>query len=74
MADKTLKNNMPDDNPYRGPDPVEAVPNREREKTYQPATPPAAVTAAQQEMPEKTAQEKVGTEMSEAVDEVKKRL
>ena len=61
------------DNPNVGPGPVEAEPNTVRE-TYTPANPPAAVTAEQQKMPEKVAQDKVDREMGDAVDQVKKRL
>ncbi len=62
------------DNPNVGPGPVEGEPNTVREKTYKPANPPAAVTAEQQKMPEKAAQDKVEAEMGDAVDAVKKRL
>ncbi len=74
MAGQTPNDSMKHDNPNTGPAPVEAEPNTQREKTYQPANPPAAVTAEQQRMPEKTAQEKVDREMGKAVDEVRKRL
>ncbi len=62
------------DNPNVGPGPVEAKPNHVREKTYRPANPPAAVEEELKKLPESTAEEKVRTDMPEAVDEVKKRL
>ena len=74
MAGQTSDDSMKHDNPNTGPAPVEAEPNAQREKTFEPANPPAAVTAEQQRMPEKTAQDKVGDEMGDAVDEVRKRL
>ena len=74
MAGQTTDDSMKRDNPNTGPEPVEAEPNAQREKTFKPANPPAAVTAEQQRMPEKTAQDKVESEMSQAVDEVRKRL
>ena len=61
-------------NPNVGPEPVEAEANHVREKTFTASTPPKAVTKAQQELPEKTAEDKVRTDMPGAVDEVKKRL
>ena len=42
-----------------GPEPVKAVPNHDREKTYAPANPPSEVTTETEKLPEKTAQEKV---------------
>lgn len=74
MAGQTTDDSMKHDNPNTGPGPVSAEPNTQREKTYQPANPPAEHTAAQQGMPEKTAQEKVGEEMGAAVDAVRKKL
>ena len=74
MAGQTPDDSMKHDNPNTGPEPVEAEPNAQREKTYQAPIPPAAVTAEQQRMPEKTAQDKVESEMGNAVDEVRKRL
>lgn len=74
MADQTTDDSMKHDNPNTGPAPVGAEPNTQREKTYQAPTSPPEVTAAQQGMPEKTAQEKVGTDMGDAVDAVRKKL
>ena len=74
MAGQTPNDSMKHENPNTGPEPVGAEPNAQREKTYQPANPPAAVTAEQQRMPEKTAQDKVESDMGDAVDEVRKRL
>ena len=62
------------DNPNVGPGPVETTPNHVREKTYQAPNAPKTVDEEVQKLPEKTAETKVETDMSKAVDEVKKRL
>ena len=69
MADDKLaqKRNM-------GPEPMKAQPNHDREKTYEPANPPKEVVSENQKLPEKTAEAKVETDMTGAVEEVKKRL
>ncbi len=57
-----------------GPEPMKAEPNHDREKTYDAPNAPEEVVAENQRLPEKTAEDKVETDMAGAVDEVKKRL
>ena len=57
-----------------GPEPMQAEPNHDREKTYEPSNTPKKVVAENQKLAEKTAEDKVDSDMSGAVDEVKKRL
>lgn len=62
------------DNPNVGAEPVEAVPNHVREKTYQVPNAPKETIDETQKLPEKTAEAKVREDMPKAVDEVRKRL
>ena len=57
-----------------GPEPMQADPNHDREKTYEAPNTPKKVTAENQKLVEKTAEDKVESDMGGAVDEVKKRL
>ena len=57
-----------------GPEPMRAEPTQDREKTYEAPNAPKKAVEENQKLPEKTAEDKVATEMPEAVDEVKKRL
>ena len=57
-----------------GPEPMQADPNHDREKTYDAPNAPKEVIAENQKLVEKTAEDKVESDMGDAVDEVKKRL
>ncbi len=57
-----------------GPEPMQADPNHDREKTYEAPNAPKKVIAENQKLVEKTAEDKVESDMGGAVDEVKKRL
>lgn len=57
-----------------GSAPMEAEPNQYLEKTYKAPNAPKKVIEENQKLPEKTAEQKVETDMDSAVDEVKKRL
>ena len=57
-----------------GPEPMQAEPNHDREKTYEPSNAPKNVVAENQKLVEKTAEDKVESDMDGAVEEVKKRL
>lgn len=62
------------DNPNVGPEPVEAKPNHDREKTYKPSNPPSKMQEEKTKLPEGTTREKTSKGMDEATDEVTKRL
>ena len=62
------------DNPNVGPEPVDAQPNRLREKTYQAPDVPEAYERDVGRLPEKTAEDKIAREMDGAVDAVKAKL
>ncbi len=57
-----------------GPEPMQADPNHDREKTYEAPNAPKKVIAENQKLVENTAEDKVESDMGGAVDEVKKRL
>lgn len=69
MADDTLAQKR-----NTGPEPMQARPNHDREKTFEAANPPARVVDEKQKLPEKTAEAKVEGEMDGAVDAVKRKL
>lgn len=60
--------------PHVGPKPVEAKPNRGWEKTYEATNPPKEAAEEDRKSPDGKAREKTSDEMSDATNEVIKRL
>lgn len=60
--------------PHVGSKPVEAEPNHVREKTHAPPNPPKRVQDEKTKLPEGTTREKTAEGMSDATEQVKKRI
>ena len=74
LEKRAMKHPDPGNNPNVGPDPVKTEPNHVREKTYEDPTPPKDAEIAANDLPEKTAQDQMRTEMPVAIDAIKKRV